>query len=179
MSPEASHVAFRAQLVIAEQQRLYDHWLVIARGRAMPDRGDVKPTAFPRLLPCISLLERSEGGCFRVRLAGTRLREMFDREITGLYLDDCDWGDKREYWRAVYDHLGTTCLPAQGVVRGPRVNKEHLVHFWLRLPLCHLGAPAAMILGHDTFVPAQDVPAAVGLEHAPVAAAGGLAVGMS
>ena len=29
VSPEASHVAFRAQLVIVEQQQLYDHWVVI------------------------------------------------------------------------------------------------------------------------------------------------------
>lgn len=144
----------------------------------MPDRSDVRPSAFPRLLPCISLLERSDRGRLRVRLAGTRLREMFDREITGLYLDDCDWGDKRDYWRAVYDHLATTCLPAQGVVRGPHLNKEHLVHFWLRLPLQHADRPAAMILGHDTFVPAQDVPATVGFDPYQPASAG-LTTGMN
>jgi hypothetical protein len=159
-------VAFRAQLVISEQQQLYDHWVAISGGRAMPDRTDVQPTAFPRLLPCISLLEQANGR-LRVRLAGTRLRDMFDREITGLYLDDYDWGEKRDYWRAVYDHLVSTCLPAQGVMRGPRLNKEHLVHFWLRLPLSRDGIPAAMILGHDTFVPAQDVPASVPLETHP------------
>ncbi len=142
----------------------------------MPDRSDVNPSDFARLLPCISLLERSDGGRLRVRLAGTRLRDMFDREITGLFLDDFDWGEKRDYWRAVYDHLGTNCLPAQGVVRGPRLNKEHLVHFWLRLPLRHAGNPAAMILGHDTFVPAQDVPASIGLE---LTSAANLAVGMN
>jgi hypothetical protein len=166
-------------LVILEQQQLYDHWVAISGGRAMPDRSDVKPSALPRLLPCISLLERSDQGRLRVRLAGTRLREMFDREITGLYLDDYDWGEKRDYWRAVYDHLATTCLPAQGVVRGPRLNKEHLVHFWLRLPLRHAGNPAAMILGHDTFVPAQDVPATVGLDEPQLAAVGNIVAGMN
>jgi hypothetical protein len=169
-------VAFRAQLVIVEQQQLYDHWLSISSGRSMPDRSDVNPVDFARLLPCISLLERSDGGRLRVRLAGTRLRDLFDREITGLFLDDFAWGEKRDYWRAVYDHLGTNCLPAQGVVRGPRLNKEHLVHFWLRLPLQHAGNPAAMILGHDTFVPAQDVPPGIGLE---LTSAANLAVGMN
>jgi hypothetical protein len=164
-------VAFRAQLVIFEQLQLYDHWVATARGRPMPDRSDIEPSAFPKLLPCISLLERTEHGRLRVRLAGTRLRELFDREITGLYVDDCDFGAKPGYWRAVYDHLTTTCLPAQGVVRGPRMHKEHLVHFWLRLPLRHDGIPAAMILGHDIFVPAQDVPDTIGSDQ-PVMSTG-------
>ena len=96
---------------------------------------------------------------------------MFDRELTGLYLDDYDWGGKRDYWHAVYHHLTITRLPAQGVLRGPRLNKEHLVHFWLRLPLSHAGNPAAMILGHDILVPAQDVPATVGLDPSQLASA--------
>ena len=36
-----------------------------------------------------------------------------------------------------------------------------------------------MILGHDTFVPAQDVPATVGREQSQPAALGGIAAGMS
>jgi hypothetical protein len=158
--------------VISDQLQLYDHWVAIARGRAMPDRRDIAPSAFPRLLPCISLLERGDRGRLRVRLAGTRLRELFDREITGLYIDDCDWGATAGYWQAVYDHLSNTCLPAQGVVRGPLLHKEHLVHFWLRLPLLHDGIPAAMILGHDAFVPAQDVPDSIAAGSSGVSSTG-------
>jgi hypothetical protein len=53
--------------------------------------------------------------------------------------------------------------PAQGVVRGPRLDKNHLVQFWLRLPLLHDGAPAAMILCYDTFVSAQMLPRSIEL----------------
>jgi hypothetical protein len=154
---ETSHVAFRAQLTIAEQRQLYDYWALIASGRAMPARDDISPAHFPKLLPFISLLEQS-GGRLRVRLAGTRLRDIYEREITGLFLDEIDWGEKKFYWDAVYDHVVETLRPAQGVVRGPRIGKDHLVQFWLRLPLSHEGTPAGMILCHDTFLAARAVP---------------------
>ncbi len=40
----------------------------------------------------------------RVRLAGTRLRDVYDREITGLRLEELDLGSKRDYWMAAYRH---------------------------------------------------------------------------
>jgi hypothetical protein len=159
---ETSNVAFRAQLIIAEQRQLYDYWAAIAGGRNMPSRDDVSPAHFPRLLPYISLLERADSR-LKVRLAGTRLRDIYEREITGLFLDDIDWGEKKSYWDAVYDHVTKTLRPAQGVVRGPRVDKKHLVQFWLRLPLSHEEKPANMILCHDTFVSAQAVPHSIDL----------------
>ena len=41
----------------------------------------------------------------------------------------------------------------QGIVRGPRVNKEHLVQYWIRLPLAAEGGTGVrMILGLDYFL---------------------------
>jgi hypothetical protein len=131
----AGQIAFRAQLVVPEQRQLYDYWLDKAAGRPMPDRRDIHPADIPRLLPYVSLIEVADGRC-RVRLAGTRLREVYDREITGLYVDLLDWGDKRDYWLAAYRRPIQEGKPAQGVIRGPRVHKEHLVQYWLKLPLC-------------------------------------------
>jgi len=159
---ETSNVAFRAQLIIAEQRQLYDYWAAIAGGRNMPSRDDISPAHFPLLLPYISLLERADSR-LKVRLAGTRLRDIYEREITGLFLDDIDWGEKKTYWDAVYEHVTKTLRPAQGVIRGPRVDKDHLVQFWLRLPLSHEGKPASMILCYDTFVSAQAVPHSIDL----------------
>lgn len=126
----------------------------------MPCRADLKPSHFPRLLPAISLMEVVGGddASLRVRLAGTRLREIYDREITGLHLDDFDLGEKRPYWMAAYRQVIETGKPAQGVVRGPRVNKDHLVQFWLRLPLACEEGRVRMILCHDDVVSAVDVP---------------------
>ena len=36
---------------------------------------------------------------------------------------------------AAYHHTAVDGKPTQGIVRGPRVNKEHLVQYWIRLPL--------------------------------------------
>lgn len=144
-------MAFRAQLVLPEQRQLYDYWLEKASGRAMPRRADIHPAHFPRLLPHISLIEVAEGRC-RVRLAGTRLRDVYDREITGLYVDALDWGDKHDYWLAAYKRTIEERKPSQGIVRGPKVNKEHLVQYWLKLPLCDAAADGVgMILCLDLF----------------------------
>jgi PAS domain len=162
-------IAFRAQLVIPEQRQLYDYWVARAGGRAMPDRSDISPSDFPRLLPFVSLIdiERSSGRC-KVRLAGTRLRDIYDRETTGLYVDDLDWGDKRDYWLAAYARILDDGKPAQGVVRGPRVQKEHLVQFWLRLPLGVEGGRVGMVLSYDMFQSASEYPATT-QEQIPIA----------
>ena len=130
------NIAFRAQLVVPEQRQLYDYWLSRSEGKHMPSRADINPAHIPRLLPFVSLVDvEDEIPNSRVRLAGTRLRDVYDREITGLRLDELDLGPKRDYWLAAYRHTAEEGKPTQGIVRGPRVNKEHLVQYWIRLPL--------------------------------------------
>ena len=131
-----AHIAFRAQLVVPEQRQLYDYWIEKAADRAMPDRGDINPAHIPRLLPSISLIDvdPANGGC-KIRLAGTRLRDVYDREITGLSIADLDFGDKHDYWMAAFRRTIEEGKPTQGVVRGPTLHKGHLVQYWLKLPL--------------------------------------------
>jgi hypothetical protein len=150
--------AFRTQLVVPEQRQLYDYWLEKSADRKMPQRSDIKPEQIPRILPGISLLDvADECGKSRVRLAGTRLREIYDREITGLCIEDLDWGDKRDYWLASYRRTIDAGIPTQGILRGPCHHKEHLVQYWLRLPLA---APddngVGMVLCYDYFMPASE-----------------------
>jgi hypothetical protein len=85
------------------------------------------------------------------------LREIYDRETTGLYVDDLDWGDKRDYWLAAYARIVHDGKPAQGVVRGPRLHKEHMVQFWLRLPLRDGDGRVGMVLSFDAFRSATEV----------------------
>jgi hypothetical protein len=150
--------AFRAQLVVPEQRQLYDYWLEKAAGRKMPARSDIKPTQIPRILPSISLVDiESDFGKSRIRLAGTKLREIYDREITGLCIEDLDWGDKRDYWLASYRRTVDEGVPTQGIIRGPRNHKEHLVQYWLKLPLCADGSDQIKILlCYDYFMPASE-----------------------
>lgn len=149
--------AFRAQLVVPEQRQLFDYWLAKAGTASMPCRADIVPGEIPRMLSGISLVEvRDAIGKARVRLAGTRLREIYDREITGLTLDDLDWGDKRDYWLAAFERTIADGLPTQGVVKGPRLHKEHMVQYWLRLPLRLAGTGVGMVLCFDYFMSATD-----------------------
>lgn len=152
------NIAFRAQLVLPEQRQIYDYWISCCGAKAMPQRCDISPAAIPRLLPYLSLIDiDGELPRSRVRLAGTRLRDVFDREITGLCLCDIDFGDKRDYWMAAYRHTALDGKPSQGVVRGPRVNKEHLVQYWIRLPLADAaGERVGMVLCLDYFLSSMD-----------------------
>jgi len=153
----SENVSFRAQLVVPELRQLYDYWFEKARGRQMPDRSDIHPAHIPKLLPHISLVDvDADSGACCVRLAGTRLRDVYDREITGLAVEELDVGDKRDYWMAAYRRTVAEGKPTQGIVRGPRVNKEHLVQFWLKLPLARKsGDGVGMLLCIDFFQPAQ------------------------
>ena len=150
--------AFRAQLVVPEQRQLYDYWLDKACGRKMPTRADIQPTQIPRILPAISLVDiDQELGKSRIRLAGTRLREIYDREITGMCIEDLDWGDKRDYWLASYRRTVEEGVPTQGIVRGPRQHKEHVVQYWLKLPLSTLdGGEIKILLCFDYFMSASE-----------------------
>ena len=90
----SENVSFRAQLVVPELRQLYDYWLEKARGRQMPGRSDIHPAHIPKLLPHISLVDVDAGsGACCVRLAGTRLRDVYDREITGLAVEELDLGE--------------------------------------------------------------------------------------
>lgn len=150
--------AFRAQLVVPEQRLLYDYWLGRCVNAALPARADINPADIARLLPGISLIEvASDIGQCRVRLAGTRLREIYDREITGLHLCDLAWGGKADYWTTAYQRTITQGLPTQGVVRGPQLHKEHVVQYWLKLPLRTTSDAVSMVLCYDYFIPASEL----------------------
>lgn len=164
MALDASRAAFRAQLVIPEQRQLYEYWVSRCGEAQMPRRSAISPADFPRLLPNISLIAIECGARrFRYRLAGTGLREIYDREVTGLFLDDIDWGGNADYWRAAHDRVADTGRPAQGVIRGLRTVKNHLVHFWLRLPLQLSESHPSLILCHDVCIPVSDLDAGVGV----------------
>jgi hypothetical protein len=150
--------AFRAQLIVPEQRQLYDYWLQQAGGAALPKRSDIDPIKFPRLLPGISLIDvgASLETC-KVRLAGTRLREIYDREVTGLLVSQLPCGNKLDYWMAAYRRTIDQATPTQGIVRGPQLNKEHVVQYWLKLPLRTTSDRVDMVLCYDHFVPASEL----------------------
>ncbi len=145
---------FRAQLVIHEQREVYDYWLGRAGERPMPSRADIKPEHLTRYLPSISLIEPGPGlDRTIVRLAGTKLREIYGVEPTRKSVAEITAGSSCQYWQDVYARLVETGRPMHGAIRGPVAGREHIVMFWLKLPLSD-GDGVNRILCHDSALPA-------------------------
>lgn len=144
-------LAFRTQLVIPEQRTLYDYWVKCRGTRTMPARRDIEPGGFRRHLSFVSLIdvETDPQKRFRVRLAGSGLREIYGQELTGKYLDQIPHIKCAPCHRMVEKGK-----PAQGIHALHTVNDEHLIQFWLKLPLSADGNAVTMILGYDVFLQA-------------------------
>ena len=153
-----SAAAFMTQLVLPEQQQLFEYWRGKCQNGTLPCRDDISPTHFPRMLPWVSLVDyEAKTERFRIRLAGTQLREIYDCELTGCYVDDVGWGELSGYWNCAYKQIVDSAHPAQGVVRAPCRSSDHLVQFWLRLPLAGPSGAVEMILAYDVFRPAVEM----------------------
>jgi hypothetical protein len=149
-----SELAFRAQLVIREQRELFDYWRNCAKGRALPRRADINPAAIATLLPGISILEAgARVDQIFYRLAGTRLRDIYGREVTGKSVFDLEFGEKKNYWLAVYRKVLEEQVPMQGAVKGPVADRDHVVLFWMRLPLSDGDNIVNKVLCHDVTLP--------------------------
>jgi hypothetical protein len=145
---------FRAQLVMQGQRELFDYWLQSAGARRMPARSDLDPFKVPRLLPSIGLIDVRNGlDQAAFRLAGTRLHDIYGQEITGKHAREVFSGRQAAYWGRVHDRVAGRGLPLSGVVRGPAEGRDHVVLFWLRLPLSEDGGQVDRILCYDVAGP--------------------------
>jgi hypothetical protein len=142
--------AFRAQLVTQGQRELYDYWHQTAGKRRLPARSDLDPFSVPKLLPCIGLIEIGAGlSEARFRLAGTKLRDVYGEEVTGKRLDSVFAGASADYWQRVHSRVVERAAPSCGVVRGPSEGRDHILLFWMRLPLSQDGSNVDRILCYD------------------------------
>ncbi len=147
--------AFRAQLVMQGQRELFDYWLRSAGGRRMPARSDLDPLKVPRLLPHIGLIDLKQGidqtprsgwperGC--TRSTGRRSPASVPAR--------CFPANRRTIGTAFTCGLVAKGCPRSGVVRGPAKGRDHIVLFWLRLPLSEDGGRVDRILCYDVAVP--------------------------
>ncbi len=152
-------LAFRRQLILAEQKDVFDYWQECRAGRSMPSRADINPAMLKKHLPTISLMNVIDKDTFSVRLAGTGIRDILDEEITGRFLSDIDFKEHQAYWQAAHHRVVTEQRPAQGVAPVTWRDKGNLFVFWLRLPLSADGHVVDMILGYDLFLAAAKVDA--------------------
>lgn len=122
----------------------------------MPARSDLDPLKVPQLLPYIGLIDVKDGvDQASFRLAGTRLHDIYGQEITGKRAGEVFSGEQSDYWRRVHASLMAKGSPLTGVVRGPAKGRDHIVLFWLRLPLSEDGGRVDRILCYDVAGPAE------------------------
>ncbi|HET8727431.1 MAG TPA: PAS domain-containing protein [Alphaproteobacteria bacterium] len=75
--------------MLQETRRLLDLWRSKCVGRDIPDRRDFVPEEFAPWMGFISISDVEHGPQrFRLRLVGTAIRELDDRDYTGSYLDE-------------------------------------------------------------------------------------------
>ena len=86
---------------------------------------------------------------------GTRLHEIYGQEITGKRAGEVFSGEAAEYWRRIHGRVVAEGLPLHGVVRGPAKGRDHVVLFWLRLPLSEDGGRVDRILCYDVAGPTE------------------------
>lgn len=152
--------ALRHQMILPEQQAVYDYWRSKCKAGALPCRADIDPSDLAEYLPTISLLEMASNGDdkqFNFRLAGTGLYDIYGQEITGSPLQSLPIGSRRAYWQRILERVASRGRPSAGAVRSAISGKTHMAQFWVRLPLAPNGRDVTMILGFDKFVKLSDV----------------------
>ncbi len=76
---------------------VYEYWQAKRGDRPMPARADLDPIDIPAALPNLILIDvLPPSGRLRVRLAGTWIVKQFDRDYTGRYLDEIDFGEAQD-----------------------------------------------------------------------------------
>jgi len=137
-------------------RRLYDYWLQKCRalGR-LPSRPEIDPGEMKRILRYVILfdVERPKSGAgdglyrFRHRLVGTHIVELFDHDLTGLYVDQTS--SAAEYPQ-VYERLAAVvdCRePVYGHYHAPTPNREFVQYEHLTVPLASDGETIDVLLG--------------------------------
>lgn len=158
MSSDVGRIVSGAEAMSAHRE-IFQYWMAKCAEGRLPSRQDIDPKDFKKYLPAISLIDVSDDGAqestaYRMRLAGTALRDLYAQEITGKDLGDVFNGEVLQYWRKHLDDVKMQAKPAAGAAPLDWRGKEHLVQVWLRLPLASDGQNVNMILAFDAVVAA-------------------------
>ena len=130
------------------QSTLIRHWLSCGSVGTLPMRSQLDPGVIRAQLSAISIIELTGDGTARFRLVGSKLRQMFGREMRGRCLEELD-RQTYEMWS-----LGLSRVLEEVSPIGGQIRREHETHTWLRLPLKSENQ-GALILCHDELIPNQ------------------------
>jgi hypothetical protein len=128
-------------------QILFAYWNEVRGSRIAPRRFDIEPARIGSILPDTFILERTEPGQHRFRLAGTRIAEIFGVEFRGLdFLSLWSPVDRQKIAEKLAVQVlrgGTAALTFDGIVAdGRRARFEAVL-----LPLTHTGHLMDRVVG--------------------------------
>jgi len=128
------------------QADLLAYWQSKLVGNGCARREDMHPGELRSMLANLSVVELSEDGHARFRLAGSKLRAIVGMEARGRTVTEIQGGELEPWCDALLGLLDN-CQPASGVSeRGDKL------HVWLRLPLLDARGRMTQIMCHDALV---------------------------
>jgi hypothetical protein len=131
----------------ASIRELFDYWNTRRGTRAMPDRGDIEPSAIRRVLADTFILAVDSPGGHPFRIAGTRVCAAFGRELKSASFTDLWTAESQE---PIRDLLAVVTTEFVGVAAGASGRSDDgavLDLEMLILPLAHRNRPDARVLG--------------------------------
>ena len=132
--------------------QIYKYWLEKKGTKHVPSRSDLDPIDIPSLLPNIFLFDVMWDPLdYRMRLVGTRLVQVMERDCTGMHFDEIYQGERALKVREDYDRVAMKFEPVYSEIRAGWMNRNYLTYYRLMLPLSDDGLRVNMMLGLTTF----------------------------
>ncbi|MCP4781119.1 MAG: PAS domain-containing protein [Hyphomicrobium sp.] len=128
-------------------EKLYQYWNHVRGERSAPNRFEIEPSKIAGILPTTFILERQSAEVYRFRLAGTRMCEIFGKELRGTdFLEGWATDDRPLMTRnlsILTNQAATALIRFQATARDEQAIEFEL----LLLPLCHTKKKIDRILG--------------------------------
>ena len=128
-------------------EKLYQYWNHVRGERSAPNRFEIEPSKIAGILPTTFILERLSAQVYRFRLAGTRMCEIFGKELRGTdFLEGWPSDDRLLLIRnlsILTNQAATALIRFQATAGGEKAIELEL----LLLPLFHTQKKIDRILG--------------------------------
>lgn len=139
---------FRNILNGDEIKGLFDYWDAKRGTRGLPLRSDIDPIDMPRpVLAHVMIVRVEADGGYRFRLAGTRMLDIFGKDITGKTLDEVLSGPDLENARRSYSLVIDRVQPWYSSMTYPVEDGRTYQYQRLTMPLGPEGAPDHLLSG--------------------------------
>lgn len=146
-------MAVRNQLILPQQQAIFDYWLSLCVDGRIPCRNDIDPSRIIAHLPMLSITyadKQSDGMRFQCRLMGTGFWDLYEEEVQGRYIDELPIGDRKNYWQRILSAVVERKTAMAGVTRPGTPFGAYKAQFWVRMPLSsEPGGEVDLVLGFD------------------------------